>query len=347
MATVYLALDRRLDREVALKVMHGHLADDQQFTARFIREARSAARLSHPGVVAVFDQGEDDGLLYLAMEYLQGRTLREVLGEFGVLTPGEALDVVEPALEALAAAHAAGIVHRDMKPENVLLTDDGRVKVADFGLARAASTVTSTSGVLMGTASYMAPELIADGITDARGDVYAVGVMIFEMITGRQPFSGDVPLRVAYRHVHEDVPAPSSVVPRLPQALDVLVTTATARDPQRRPADAAAMLALERGARSRIPAADLAARPSSQRPPGGRPHPAGQVSHTQMLAADVAGGPTRELPRPSRPEDDEEIDRLTPEIDALAAWSRRRRQRGMAALVAVVGGAAALAAWAW
>jgi serine/threonine-protein kinase len=358
MATVYLALDRRLDRDVALKVMHGHLADDQQFTARFIREARSAARLSHPGVVAVFDQGEDDGLLYLAMEYLQGRTLREVLGELGVLTPGEALDVVEPALEALAAAHAAGIVHRDVKPENVILTDDGRVKVADFGLARAASALTSTSGVLMGTAAYMAPELIADGVTDARGDVYAVGVMIFEMLTGRQPFAGDVPVRLAYRHVHEDVPPPSSLVPRLPEPLDVLVTTATARDPDRRPADAAALLTLERGARSRVPAAALAVRPSLPRPPGGRPHPTGAVIHTQLLATDVRGGPTRAFaaPRtaagdtvvaraPRQPDDD--TDPLGVEIDELAAWSRRRRRRGVLALIAVVGGAVGLAAWAW
>jgi serine/threonine-protein kinase len=357
MATVYLALDRRLDRDVALKVMHSHLADDQQFTARFIREARSAARLSHPGVVAVFDQGEDDGLLYLAMEYLQGRTLRQVLGELGVLTPGEALDVVEPALEALAAAHAAGIVHRDVKPENVILTDDGRVKVADFGLARAASALTSSSGVLMGTAAYMAPELIADGVADARGDVYAVGVMIFEMITGRQPFSGDVPVRVAYRHVHEDVPPPSSVIPRLPEPLDVLVTTATARDPDRRPADAVALLALERGARARIPAAALAVRPSLPRPPGGRPYATGAATHTQLLATDV-GGPTRAFAAPARvgrdtsparaahPEDDE-FDPLAAEIDELAVWGRRRRQRGVVGLAAVVGGAAALAAWAW
>jgi serine/threonine protein kinase len=365
MATVYLALDRRLDRDVALKVMHGHLADDPQFTARFIREARSAARLSHPGVVAVFDQGEDDGLLYLAMEYLQGRSLREVLGELGVLTPGEALDVVEPTLEALAAAHAAGIVHRDVKPENVILTDDGRVKVADFGLARAATAMTSTSGVLMGTAAYMAPELIADGVADARGDVYAVGVMIFEMVTGRQPFAGDVPLRVAYRHVHEDVPPPSSLVPRLPEPLDVLVTTATARDPDRRPANAAALLGLERGARARIPAAALAARPSLPRPSGGQSYPTAAVSHTQLLttgpptqafaaepAAPAPGGPGTPRPRPRNDGHDgddgnDRVDPLAPEVDELTAWSRRRRQRGVAAFVVVVGGAAALAAWAW
>jgi beta-lactam-binding protein with PASTA domain/tRNA A-37 threonylcarbamoyl transferase component Bud32 len=295
MATVYRARDRRLDREVALKVMHAHLADDPEFTDRFIREARSAARLSEPGVVAVFDQGEDDGLLFLAMEYLKGRTLREVLGERGVLTPAEALDVVEPVLAALAAAHAAGIVHRDVKPENVILTDDGRIKVADFGLARAASTATSTSGVLMGTVAYLAPELVARGVADARTDVYAVGVMLFEMLTGRQPFTGDVPIQVAYRHVHEEVPVPSSVVPGLPEPLDVLVATAAARDPGDRPRDAAALLALERSARSRIPAAALTVRPALPRPPRGRPYPAGVPGHTQLLTPEEHGEPARLL----------------------------------------------------
>ena len=276
--------------------MHAHLADDPEFTDRFIREARSAARLSDPGVVAVFDQGEDDGLLFLAMEYLKGRTLREVLGERGVLA-GEALDVVEPVLAALAAAHAAGIVHRDVKPENVILTDDGRIKVADFGLARAASTATSTSGVLMGTVAYLAPELVARGVADARTDVYAVGVMLFEMLTGRQPFTGDVPIQVAYRHVHEEVPVPSSVVPGLPEPLDVLVATAAARDPGDRPRDAGALLALERSARSRIPAAALTARPALPRPPRGRPYPAGVPGHTQLLTPEEHDAPPRLLAR--------------------------------------------------
>jgi serine/threonine protein kinase len=358
MATVYLALDRRLHREVALKVMHAHLGDDPQFTARFIREARAAARLSHPGVVAVFDQGEDDGLLYLAMEYLEGRTLRTVLGELGVLTPGEALDVVEPVLDALAAAHAAGIVHRDVKPENVLLTDDGRVKVADFGLARAASSVASTSGVLMGTAAYLAPELIAHGVADARADVYAVGMTLFEMLTGRQPFSGDVPLRVAYRHVHEDVPAPSTVVGALPEPLDVLVTAATARDPGRRPADAAALLALERSVRARVPAQALAVRPSLPRPAPGRPYPAGQVGHTQRLLPDGEAGspdvdgswPDDENPFPpgsGRRAPAGSSDGLESSATDLARWGRRRRRRGAVALIGVLAVAAALAAWAW
>ena len=382
MATVYRARDRRLDREVALKVMHAHLADDPEFTDRFIREARSAARLSDPGVVAVFDQGEDDGLLFLAMEYLKGRTLREVLAERGVLTPAEALDVVEPVLAALAAAHAAGIVHRDVKPENVILTDDGRIKVADFGLARAASTATSTSGVLMGTVAYLAPELVARGVADARTDVYAVGVMLFEMLTGRQPFTGDVPIQVAYRHVHEEVPVPSSVVPGLPEPLDVLVATAAARDPGDRPRDAAALLALERSARSRIPAAALTVRPALPRPPRGRPYPAGVPGHTQLLTPEEHGEPARllgaragvvdadrsveggvdrdvdgdldrdldrDLDGDLDSDGDRDIDRdpLAAETQVLARWTTRRRRRGAVALVALLATAAGLGVWAW
>ncbi len=357
MATVYLALDRRLDREIALKVMHGHLADDPQFTARFIREARAAARLSHPGVVAVFDQGEDRGLLYLAMEYLPGQTLREVLTEFGVLSPREALDVAEHVLEALAAAHDAGIVHRDVKPENVLLTDDGRIKVADFGLARAATAVTSTSGLLMGTAAYLAPELVARGVADARSDVYAVGVMLFELLTGGLPFAGDVPVQVAYRHVHEDVPPPSDVVPGLPPALDVLVTAATARDPDRRPADAGALLALERSARGRVPPDALDVRPP--RPRGGSPAP----GHTQALHVPPGAHPTQALLSADGEHDDDlddldahddrsgdgwdDDDPLAPQARELAVWTRRRRQRGAAGLLALLAAAAALGLWAW
>lgn len=244
MATVYLATDTRLDRDVAVKVMHPHLADDEQFVARFHREARSAARLSHQGVVAVYDQGRDDDLVYLVMELVQGTTLRDLLNEAGALTAGQALGVLEPLLEALAVAHRNGIVHRDVKPENVLLTDDGRVKVADFGLARAASSsqTSATTGLLMGTAAYLSPELVLRGIADARSDVYAVGVMAFEMLTGRQPFTGEVPVQVAFQHVHDRVPPPSSLDPGIPAAVDALVTRAAAQDPDERPADARALL---------------------------------------------------------------------------------------------------------
>jgi len=269
MATVYLALDRRLDREVAVKVMHAHLADDEQFTARFVREARAAARLSHPNVVQVYDQGSDGDLLYLAMEHLRGRTLRDVLVERGVLTPREALTVLDPVLDALAAAHRNGIVHRDVKPENVILTDDGRVKVADFGLARAATATTSTSGVLMGTVAYLAPELMLRGVADARSDVYAAGIMLFEMLTGRQPFSGEVPIQVAYQHVNEQVPAPSTFVPGLAGVLDDVVAAATAREPEDRPDDAGELLIRLRAARTELSAEELDARPAP--PPSGSP----------------------------------------------------------------------------
>ena len=193
MATVYLATDLRLERLVAVKIMHGHLADDSQFTARFIQEARSAARLAHPNVVNVFDQGQDADSAYLVMEYLPGITLRDLLQEYGALTPQQTIDILEAILAGLAAAHRAGIVHRDLKPENVLLADDGRIKIGDFGLARAASAATAAGAALLGTIAYLSPELVTRGVADARSDIYAVGIMIFEMLTGEQPFKGEQP----------------------------------------------------------------------------------------------------------------------------------------------------------
>jgi beta-lactam-binding protein with PASTA domain len=259
MATVYRALDRRLDREVALKVMHDNLAVDDEFVYRFVREARAAARLSHPNVVQVFDQGADDGILYLAMELLPGRTLRDVLSERGALTPRESVSVLEPVLGALAAAHRAGIVHRDVKPENVILTDDGRIKVADFGLAGAITgPISSTAtGELLGTVAYLSPELVSRGIADARADVYAAGIMLFELLTGKQPFTGDDPLMVAYRHVHETVPAPTSISPDLPYPFDDVVLRATSRNPDERPADAGEMLRDLHAALAQVPDEDL------------------------------------------------------------------------------------------
>ncbi|MFJ6906150.1 Stk1 family PASTA domain-containing Ser/Thr kinase [Streptomyces griseoluteus] len=242
MATVYRALDVRLDRVLALKVMHPALAADGAFVDRFIREAKSVARLSHPNVVQVFDQGTDGGYVYLAMEYVAGCTLRDVLRERGALRPRAALDIVEPVLAALGAAHRAGFVHRDMKPENVLIGDDGRVKVADFGLVRAVDTVTSTTGSVLGTVSYLAPEQIEQGTADPRVDVYACGVVLYEMLTGAKPHSGDSPAQVIYKHLNDDVPPPSALAPGLAPALDGLVAAATARTPALRPADAAALL---------------------------------------------------------------------------------------------------------
>src|SRR5215475_9694120 len=203
MATVYLATDTRLDRQVALKVMHAELARDEEFVSRFIGEAKSVARLSHPNIVAVFDQGSDGQFLYLAMEYVPGRTLRSLLRECGQLPWAETLEVMDPILSGLAAAHQAGIVHRDVKPENVLLAADGRVKVVDFGLARAQAAAGHTrSGMIIGTVAYIAPEQVTGGVTDVRTDVYAAGVMLWEMLTGRQPHTGDSPLEVAYKHVN-------------------------------------------------------------------------------------------------------------------------------------------------
>ena len=239
MATVYLATDTRLDREVALKVMHADLARDADFVARFIGEAKSVAKLSHPNIVGVYDQGADGQYLYLAMEYVPGRTLRELLRERGWLPWQEALAIMDPVLAGLAAAHQAGIVHRDMKPENVLLTDDGRVKVVDFGLARATTAVGNTrAGQIIGSVNYIAPEQVTGSATDARTDVYSAGVLLFEMLSGRLPFTGETPLALAYAHVNSDVPVVSSVVGGIPPSVDQLVRAATSRDPNQRPANA-------------------------------------------------------------------------------------------------------------
>ncbi|WP_433478337.1 Stk1 family PASTA domain-containing Ser/Thr kinase [Spirillospora sp. CA-142024] len=239
MATVYVARDIRLDRIIAIKVMHAGLASDEDFVARFIGEAKAAAALSHPNVVAVYDQRTDGEHTFLVMEYVPGRTLRDALNSLGRLGPRAALDIMLPVLAALGAAHRAGLVHRDVKPENVLITEDGQVKVADFGLARAetASKMTKT-GMIIGTVGYLAPEQVLSGNADVRADVYAAGIMLFELITGHLPHQGDTPLAVAYKHVNESVPPPSSVVPGLPPEVDALVTDATSHDPARRPLDA-------------------------------------------------------------------------------------------------------------
>jgi serine/threonine protein kinase len=242
MATVYVATDLRLERRVAIKIMHGHLADDSSFKNRFVQEARSAARLAHPNVVNVFDQGQDFDMAYLVMEYLPGITLRDLLKDRGALTSEQTIDIAHAVLSGLAAAHNAGIVHRDLKPENVLLADDGRVKIGDFGLARAASANTATGQALLGTIAYLSPELVTRGIADARSDIYALGIMIFEILTGEQPFKGEQPMQIAYQHANESVPRPSSRLPGIPVELDDLVLWATSREPDDRPLDAQVML---------------------------------------------------------------------------------------------------------
>ena len=248
MASVYEAHDLRLDRTVAVKVMHPGMGDDAAFADRFVREARAAAKLTHPNVVSVYDQGEDDGTVFLAMEYVAGHTLRDTIAREAPMPPRRALSYLEPVLAALAAAHRAGLVHRDVKPENVLIAEDAsgpaRIKVADFGLARAvtAETQHTSTGVLIGTVSYIAPELVVEGRADARADVYSVGVLLFELLTGRKPHAGETPIQVAYKHVHEDVPPPSGEVGGIPPYVDALVARATARDRDLRPADAGVLL---------------------------------------------------------------------------------------------------------
>lgn len=252
MAVVYEATDLRLDRVVAVKVMHEPLADDPTFVNRFEREARSAAKLSHPNAVAVFDQGEDQGTLFLVMEYVPGVTLRDLIRREAPLPPALALRVVESVLSALSAAHAIGIVHRDIKPENVLLAtgditrmDPMRTKVADFGLARAVNAETqhtATGGVIIGTVSYLAPELLVNAASDERVDVYAAGVLLYELLTGKKPHQADNPIQVAYKHVHEDIGKPSAEVRGIPPYLDALVARATTRDVDQRPADAGVLL---------------------------------------------------------------------------------------------------------
>ncbi len=256
MATVYRAADTRLDRMVALKVMHVGLGDDEDFRRKFDREARAAARLSHPNVVSVFDQGDDGGRPYIVMELVEGTTLRSVISRQAPLAPLRALTMIEPVLSALAAAHEAGLVHRDIKPENVLISEQGRIKVGDFGLARAvtAQTSTATAGLLIGTVSYLPPELVVSGRADARSDVYSTGVVLFELLTGRKPHTGESPIQVAYAHVHKDVPPPSQYATAgpVPDYLDALVARATARNADARPHDARVMLAQVRRVRSAL-----------------------------------------------------------------------------------------------
>ena len=302
MASVYEATDIRLDRTVAVKVMHPGLGDDDEFAARFVREARAAARLSHPNVVSVYDQGDEDGTVYLAMECVPGHTLRDLIRKESPMPPARAIALVEPVLSALASAHRAGLIHRDIKPENVLIATDpdsgaSRVKVADFGLAKAVSADTqhtATGGVLIGTVSYLAPELVVDGRADARADVYAVGVVLYELLTGTKPHEGESPIQVAYKHVHEDVPAPSSVVDGIPGYVDALVARATARDRGQRPADAAVLLhqvhrvgqALAAGVREDLELeADLAPRAAIS--PG---HRAGAVRRRRVRPAALPRG---------------------------------------------------------
>lgn len=243
MATIYSALDLRLDRQVAVKIMHSHLAQDENYVARFIREAKAAAALSHPNIVAIQDQGWNQGgppAVFIVMELIEGATLRAYLDERGKLDLETLLPIMKPVLSALAAAHRLGIIHRDIKPENILIAKDGRVKIADFGLARGAligQTATAESSVVLGSVSYLAPEQIERGIADSRSDVYSSAVVFFEALTGEKPFVGDDPVQVALKHLKERVPRISQLTTQVPAALDDLIYLATSSNPDDRPRD--------------------------------------------------------------------------------------------------------------
>ncbi|MEV0644374.1 Stk1 family PASTA domain-containing Ser/Thr kinase [Phytomonospora sp. NPDC050363] len=241
MATVYRAVDERLDRVVAVKMIQRSQADDAAFLTRFEREAKIIARLSHPNVVGVYDTGSHDGLPYLVMEFVPGRTLRDVLNEHERLPVRHSMRIAGKLLDALSAAHRIGLVHRDVKPENVLIAESGAVKVADFGLARIVEGEAESDedgGQLLATVAYVPPELVADGVADARSDVYSAGIVLFELLTGTVPYDGPDAAEVAGRHLHEDIPPPSALTTGIPPGLDALVVSATRRDRAARPADA-------------------------------------------------------------------------------------------------------------
>jgi len=248
MASIYEAIDTRLDRKVAVKIMHPHLAQDEAFVSRFIKEAKAAAALSHPNIVAVQDQGWNQSgvpAVFLVMELIEGHTLREYLNERGRFEIKDAINYLTPILSALAAAHALGIVHRDIKPENILISKEGRIKIADFGLARGeliGSTMTAESSVILGSVSYLSPEQVQRGIADSRSDVYAAGIVAYEMLTGEKPFSADSPIQIAYMHVNEEIPRLRRKRKEIPQALDDLIASSTAKDPDERPRTAGEFL---------------------------------------------------------------------------------------------------------
>jgi len=291
MATVYQAVDQRLERKVALKVIHPHLANDPSFQAKFVLEAKTAAKLSHPNLVNVFDQGTDGDTTFLVMEFVPGITLRDALKDYGPLPQQRALEMLAQILSGLAAAHRAGILHRDLKPENVLLADDGRVKLGDFGLARSITEHTS-SGSLVGTVAYLSPELVTRGLADARSDVYAAGIMLFELLTGKQPFEGEQAVQIAFQHANSVVPAPSSLDPEISRDLDDLVAWSTQKLADDRPRDASEMLA-----KVNLLIADLKTgkNRSSKATTVMKPVQSATADQTQVLSTSYADGATQAL----------------------------------------------------
>lgn len=360
MSAVYRGLDTRLHRPVAIKVMDSRYSSDRSFIERFEREAQVAASLHHPHVVAVYDQGVDheggDDRIYLVMQLVEGCTLRDLLRDRGALPLPLALSVLEPVLEALATAHRAGMVHRDIKPENVLIGQDGSVMVADFGLVRAAASAGTTSGsVILGTVAYLSPEQVTTGAADARTDIYAAGVVLYEMLTGVPPYTGDTALSVAYRHVNDDVPAPGEQVPELPSEVDALVLRATRRDADARPEDAEMFLTEVRGTRSHlgiqlVPVLIPASEQGTERTPVAADGPP-----TEQFAATgdepvVPGGPqgTMAMSRPSA-DGDETQDLPAVPTDASTSVTEHRRNRRTVAIwtVLVLALAGLIGAGAW
>lgn len=329
-SSVYRGLDLRLDRPVALKIMEFRYAGDQQFLTRFQREARAVARLKDPGLVAVYDQGAGTPgrqAPYLVMELVEGGTLRELLRERGPMPPHAVAAVLKPVLGGLAVAHAAGLVHRDIKPENVLISDDGEVKIADFGLVRAVAEakITSTS-VILGTAAYLSPEQVGTGDADPRSDVYSVGIMAYELLTGVTPFTGDNALTVAYQRMDHDVPPPGTVIAGVPTQFDELVLHATARDPQRRYTDAGDM------------ADDLAEIVDDLGLPAFRvPAPSNSAQHAAATTVVTAGKPrpapqhTRELTIGNIPPQEPEYQPVSGQFAGVDLdefyWARQRSKR--------------------
>ncbi|MGI9195771.1 MAG: Stk1 family PASTA domain-containing Ser/Thr kinase [Candidatus Nanopelagicus sp.] len=248
MATIYAGIDTRLDRPVAVKIMHAHLANDEAFVSRFIKEAKATAALSHPNIVSIQDQGWNEGgppAVFLVMELVEGTTLRDFLNENGILNFEQAIQIINPVLSALAAAHKIGIIHRDIKPENILISKDGRIKVADFGLARNTSmgqTMTAESSVVLGSVSYLSPEQVQRGVADARSDIYAIGIVLFEMLIGKKPYDGETPIQIAYRHVNDRIPKINQINSNIPDVIADLVFDATAPNPDQRPKDAEELL---------------------------------------------------------------------------------------------------------
>lgn len=321
MAVVYRGVDTRLHREVAIKVMHAHLAEDPDFRLRFEQEARNTAGLNHPNLVNIYDQGEEDGYVYLVMEYLPGITLRDLLKQQQRLTPDQALEISAAILSGLARAHAEGMIHRDLKPENVLLADDGRIKLGDFGLARAANANTMTGQALLGTIAYLSPELVTRGVADTRSDVYAFGIMLFEMLTGQQPFQGEQPMQIAYQHANDEVPVPSSITGARRPDLDQIVSWATQKDPDQRPKDAA----------------ELLRRLEAVSPAGGDLDMTRVLTDTDVhldatMILDSGGSPPVSAPGGPEPlsqeRPDEELSQVTPSMSRTIAAEVRRMRRG-------------------